>query len=88
MIIGEARRIMKTKNMSIKPAFQDFDRTKSGRVTLPQFVRVCLQFNLQVPDQILANFARRYMDKPNSEEVNYVLFCLDIDKTQPIFTPD
>ena len=88
MIIDEARRIMKTKNMSIKPAFQDFDRTKSGRVTLPQFVRVCLQFNLNVPDQILMNFARRYMDKPNSEEVNYVLFCLDIDKTQPIFTPD
>jgi Ca2+-binding EF-hand superfamily protein len=88
VVIDEARRVMKTKNMSIKPAFQDFDRTKSGRVTLPQFVRVCLQFNLNVPDHVLQVFARRYMDKPNSEEVNYVLFCLDIDKSQPIFTPE
>jgi hypothetical protein len=31
--IGEVKRIMRTKNISIKPIFQDFDRTASGFVS-------------------------------------------------------
>jgi hypothetical protein len=31
--IGEVKRIMRTKNISIKPIFQDFDRTNCGMVS-------------------------------------------------------
>jgi len=31
--LNEVKRVMKTKNISIKPMFQDFDRTASGVVS-------------------------------------------------------
>jgi len=69
----------------LKPQFQDFDITKCGHVTKSQFLRVLTQLGIFAPEAVLNLILRRYMDKGNADEVNYVDFCNDVDTHEGIF---
>lgn len=69
----------------LKPVFQDFDITKNGHVTKAQFLRVLDLLRISTPDHITQVLLRRYMDKGNLDEVNYVDFCEDIDNEKMLF---
>lgn len=65
--------------------FQDFDITKNGHVTKMQFLRVLAQLGIYAPENVLALILKKYMDKGNAEEVNYVDFCNEIDTPEDMF---
>lgn len=69
----------------MKPCFQDFDITKCGHVTKAQFLRVLDLLKIAAPDHITQSILRRYMDKGNLDEVNYVDFCEDVDSDRMLF---
>ena len=69
----------------MKPQFQGFDITKNGHVTKTQFIRVCAQLGVHAPDNLMGVLLKRYMDKGNAEEVNYVDFCNEVDSPEDIF---
>ena len=50
-----------------------------------QFMRVLAQMRIQAPDHIMNVLLRRYMDKGNVDEVNYVDFCNEVDSAVDIF---
>lgn len=50
-----------------------------------QFMRVLAQLRISVPDELMNCLLKRYMDKGNVDEVNYVDFCNDIDSPEQVF---
>jgi Ca2+-binding EF-hand superfamily protein len=84
-LIQEYKQAIKVKRLNLKPQFQGFDITKNGHVTKTQFVRVCSQLQCCASDQMMNCLLKRYMDKGNAEEVNYVDFCNDVDTPNEIF---
>lgn len=48
-------------------------------------MRVLCQLGVQAPDYISNMLLKRYMDKGNADEVNYVDFCNEIDSPQQVF---
>ena len=48
-------------------------------MTKDQFLRVLDLLRITAPQHILQALMKRYMDKGNVDEVNYVDFCEDID---------
>jgi hypothetical protein len=50
-----------------------------------QFVRVLAQLGINAPDHLMHLVLKRYMDKGNVDEVNYVDFCNDIDTPEDMF---
>lgn len=79
---------IRNRRVHLRPMFQDFDITKSGHVSRTQFTRVLNQLNLAPSEELLRVILKRYLDKGNMEEVNYMDFCKDVDKPEEIFTPD
>jgi len=73
------------RRMHLKPCYQDFDRTKNGHVTKLQFLRVLDLLKINTPEHITQEILRRYMDKGNVDEVNYVDFCDDIDGATQLY---
>lgn len=84
-ILDEYRTAVNNRRIHLKPQFQDFDITRNGHVTKMQFLRVLCQLGVQAPDHISNMLLKRYMDKGNADEVNYVDFCNDIDSPQQVF---
>lgn len=84
-ILEEYRFAVNTRRILLKPLFQDFDKTKNGHVTKAQFLRVLDLLKIGAPADLTQFVLRRYMDKGNVDEVNYVDFCEDIDKSQTLF---
>eukprot|EP00358_Blepharisma_japonicum_P004636 CAMPEP_0202946538 /NCGR_PEP_ID=MMETSP1395-20130829/9314_1 /ASSEMBLY_ACC=CAM_ASM_000871 /TAXON_ID=5961 /ORGANISM="Blepharisma japonicum, Strain Stock R1072" /LENGTH=475 /DNA_ID=CAMNT_0049647205 /DNA_START=1 /DNA_END=1425 /DNA_ORIENTATION=+ len=80
--------IIRNRRVHLRPMFQDFDITKSGHVSRTQFCRVLNQLALAPTEEDLRVILKRYLDKGNMEEVNYMDFCKDVDKPEEIFTPD
>lgn len=75
-----------SKRILLKPGFNDFDRAKSMHVTANQFVRVLKTLGLMPPTTAeFALLTRKYCDLGNTEEINYYLFCKDIDRREDIF---
>ena len=50
-----------------------------------QFMRVLAQLGISAPDNIMNLILKKYMDKGNVDEVNYVDFCNDIDTPEGMF---
>lgn len=48
-------------------------------MTKDQFLRVLDLLRISAPQHIIQMVLRRYMDKGNVDEVNYVDFCEEID---------
>ena len=84
-ILNEYRFAVNTRRILLKPLFQDFDITKNGHVTKAQFLRVLDLLKINAPEHITQFVLRRYMDKGNVDEVNYVDFCEDIDNSDSLF---
>jgi len=84
-ILEQYRTAVKNNRIHLKPVFQDFDITKNGHVTKDQFLRTLNQLRISAPQHILTKLLRRYMDKGNIDEVNYVDFCEDIDGSEQLF---
>ena len=78
---------MVANRILLKPQFQDFDTTKCCHITVQQFARVLKQLNLMPSEStpIFELVCRRYADRGNLKEVNYVKFCQDIDRAEDIF---
>jgi len=74
-ILEEYRTAIKNKRIHLKPVFQDFDITRNGHVTKDQFLRTLDLLRITAPQHIVQMVLRRYMDKGNVDEVNYVDFC-------------
>ena len=50
-----------------------------------QFLRVLTQLGIQASEQAMNIMLKRYLDKGNIDEVNYVDFCNEIDSAEDIF---
>ena len=84
-ILAEYRQAVATRRILLKPVFQDFDITKNGHVTKQQFLRVVDLLKISAPDAVTQALLRRYMDKGNVDEVNYVDFCDAVDGSDELF---
>ena len=87
-ILEQYKTEVKNKRIHLKPVFQDYDITRNGHVTKDQFLRVLDLLRISAPQQVLQSLLRRYMDKGNVDEVNYVDFCEDIDGGDQLFGVD
>lgn len=77
---------IKNKRVLIKPQFQDYDKTNSCHITAEQFRRVLKELKLIPPSEDLFQLLlRKYFDKGNVREINYLKFCADIDKPEDMF---
>jgi len=66
----------------------DFDRSKSQHISAAQFLRVMKTLTIMPPsDEIFDLMIRKYCDKGSTKEVNYYLFCKDVDKPEDMFPP-
>lgn len=82
------RQEIKNKRILIKPQLQDFDKTKSCHITAEQFRRVLKECNILPPsEELFQVLIRKYFDKGNMREINYLNFCHDIDKPEDLFKP-
>ena len=48
-------------------------------------MRVCAQLGIYPPEQIMNQVLKRYMDKGNIDEINYVDFCNEVDTPEDMF---
>lgn len=84
-VLDEYRSAIVRRRIHLKPVFQDFDRTSNGHVTKVQFLRVLDLLKISAPEAITQAVLRRYMDKGNVDEVNYVDFCEEVDGANQLF---
>lgn len=85
-ILSAIRTEIMNKRILIKPQLQDYDRTKSCHVTAEQFRRVMKELSLIPPtEELFQLLIRKYLDKGNVREINYFMFCADIDRPEDIF---
>ena len=84
-LLEEYRKAVSNKRIHLKPIFMDFDITKNGHVTKAQFLRVLDLLKITAPQSELQMLLRRYMDKGNVDEVNYVDFTQDVDNEKMLF---
>jgi len=84
-LLNEYRTAVLNTRIHLKPCFADFDITKCGHVSKAQFIRVLSLLKIAAPDHITQQILRRYMDKGNLDEVNYVDFCDEVDSDKMLF---
>lgn len=83
--MDEYRKVVSIKRLNLKPMFQDFDITKNGHVSKMQFMRVLTQLGIHASEHIMNILLKKFMDKGNADEVNYVDFCNVIDTPEDMF---
>lgn len=87
-LLNSMRYQIKNKRILIKPQLQDFDKTKSCHITAEQFRRVLKDCNILPPSEDLFQILiRKYFDKGNMRELNYLIFCHDIDRPEDLWKP-
>nr|CCA18312.1 conserved hypothetical protein [Albugo laibachii Nc14]CCA18415.1 conserved hypothetical protein [Albugo laibachii Nc14] len=69
-----------TRRMNLKPAFQDFDRTRRECITTQQFFRVMDMLKLVISEQEGKVVIARYKSALDDSYINYVTFCLDLEQ--------
>lgn len=84
-LLNEYRTAVANRRIHLKPCFADFDITKNGHVTKAQFLRVLNLLRVSAPESVTGAILKRYMDKGNVDEVNYVDFCEDVDSSDQLF---
>jgi hypothetical protein len=58
---------------------------KEVYVTKTQFVRILNQLGMLTQQSVVELLLKNYMDRGNSEEMNYFDFCGDVDKPEDMF---
>jgi Ca2+-binding EF-hand superfamily protein len=86
--LEEFRTVIRNRRVHLRPMFQNFDITRSGHVSRTQFCRVLNQLSIYPSENDLKLLLKRYLDKGNMEEVNYMDFCLDVDVPESIYVPN
>lgn len=84
-LLDHFREAIKTQRMHMKPVFKDFDINWNGHVSKHQFLRVLNTLRLSCPENMTQQLLRRYMDKGNVDEVNYVDFCEEVDGSDQLY---
>lgn len=84
-IMEQYRVAVQNRRINLKPQFQDFDVTKNGHVTKMQFLRVLAQLGIYAPESVLQLVLKKFMDRGNIDEVNYVDFCNFVDRPEDMF---
>jgi len=84
-IISDIKQLIKAHRILLKPFFQDFDTANTLHITLPQFGRVLKQLQLMPEEPEFELICKKYFDRLNTREVNYVKFCHDVDKPEDMF---
>ena len=72
--LKDLRSTIRANRILLKPSFADFDTTNTQRVTLHQFSRVLKQLQIMPSEKAFELICRRYFDRGNTREVNYVKF--------------
>lgn len=85
--LDDFRVVIHNRRVHLRPMFQNFDITRSSHVSRTQFCRVLNQLSIYPSDESLHLLLKRYLDKGNMEEVNYMDFCLDVDIPDSIYVP-
>ena len=85
--LEDFRTVIRNRRVHLRPMFQNFDITRSGHVSRTQFCRVLNQLSIYPSEDSLHLLLKRYLDKGNMEEVNYMDFCLDVDVPDQIYVP-
>lgn len=79
---------IRDQRILIKPQFQDYDKSKSCHITAEQFRRVLKELKLIPPtEELYQILIRKYFDMGNIREINYVMFCQDIDRPSDLNAP-
>ena len=86
--IDDFSTVIRNRRVHLRPMFQNFDITRSSHVSRTQFCRVLNQLSIYPSEDDLRLLLKRYLDKGNMEEVNYMDFCLDIDIPDSIYVPE
>jgi Ca2+-binding EF-hand superfamily protein len=84
----EYQTVIRCRGTHPRPRFQDFDKSRTGHVSRTQFSRVLNQLGIMPPEAMLTLLLKRYLDKGNMEQVNYMDFCKDVDTPADIFRPE
>ena len=84
-LVQDIKNIVRAHRILLKPSFQDFDPANTQHITLQQFSRVLKQMNLMPPEHVFELLCKRYFDRGNTREVNYVKFCRDVDRPEDMF---
>lgn len=84
-IISDIKQLIKAHRILLKPFFQDFDPANTQHITLQQFGRVLKQLQLMPEEPEFELICKKYFDRVNTREVNYVKFCHDVDKPEDMF---
>ena len=85
-LLSSIRTEIINKRILIKPQLQDYDKTKNCHITAEQFRRVMKELSLIPPtEELFQLLIRKYLDKGNIREINYFMFCADIDRPEDIF---
>ena len=85
-ILDSFRNEIMTRRLTLKPSFQDFDKTNCSKITIDQvpqiwkFTRVLKKLELVPPEPAYRKLVSYYGE--NAREINYVKFCEAIDDTQ------
>jgi Ca2+-binding EF-hand superfamily protein len=85
--LDDFRTVIRNRRVHLRPMFQNFDITRSSHVSRTQFCRVLNQLSIYPSEENLRLILKRYIDKGNMEEVNYMDFCLDVDIPDLIYQP-
>ena len=85
--LDDFRTVIRNRRVHLRPMFQNFDITRSSHVSRTQFCRVLNQLSIYPSEENLRLLLKRYLDKGNMEEVNYMDFCLDVDVPELIYIP-
>lgn len=84
--LQEMRKLVVANRILLKPSFQDFDKANCCHVTDQQFARVLKKLGLIPSSEIIFELiVRKYLDRGTQKEVNYFLFCKDVDKPEDMF---
>eukprot|EP00743_Colponemidia_sp_Colp-15_P002007 GILK01002181.1.p1 GENE.GILK01002181.1~~GILK01002181.1.p1 ORF type:complete len:916 (-),score=199.27 GILK01002181.1:158-2905(-) len=86
-VVGHTRQ----RRLILTQSFQDFDRTHSQHVSADQFRRVLSLAHFPLSEAEMQSLVKRFADKGNQRDVNYVEFCQLIDsltRTAPVTVPE
>jgi Ca2+-binding EF-hand superfamily protein len=69
------RKRIDQRTLPLKQAFQDFDRVRTGHVTVGQFSRIMNMLNIHLDPALVDLLCKAYCDTDSRKEFNYIDFC-------------
>uniref|UniRef100_A0A7S1RWH5 EF-hand domain-containing protein n=1 Tax=Alexandrium catenella TaxID=2925 RepID=A0A7S1RWH5_ALECA len=75
----QLRSRVRKRGVSLKPAFQDMDRTNRGHVSRNQFARILHMLGFELDERQIGLLCTKYCDLGNHNDVNYAAFMQSVD---------